>query len=156
MPTLTVRYATPLPPTSATADRKGAVARRLSELTERLLSKKRAVTAVIVEEVAASDWFIGDRSLADLGRGSHHVVVRVTEGTNTKAEKARYIAAVHEAMAGLLGDIRPESYVVVEEVRADAWGFGGETQEHRAVAETLAKEAETELIFDGYRRFGIR
>lgn len=155
MPILTVRYSTPV----ATADagaRKGAVARRLSELTERLLSKKRAVTAVIVEEVAATDWFIGDQSLVDLGRASHHVVVRVTEGTNTKAEKARFIAAVHEGMEALLGSIRPESYVVVEEVRADAWGYGGETQEHRAIAAVLAKDAETALVFDGYRRFGIR
>ena len=95
-------------------------------------------------------------SLAELGQASHRTVIRVTEGTNTKAEKARFVAAVHEGMARLLGPMRPESYVVVEEVRADAWGWGGETQEHRAVAEALAREAETAMVFDGYRRFGVR
>ena len=153
MPSLTITFSSPV---DGPADRKVAVARRLAELTERLLAKKRAVTAITVQEIAASDWFIGDLSLAELGRASHHVVARVTEGTNTKAEKARFIAAVHEGMMRLLGPMRPESHVVVEEVRADAWGYGGESQEHRMVADRLASEAETALVFDGYRRFGNR
>lgn len=153
MPSLTITFSSPV---EGPADRKVAVARRLAELTERLLAKKRAVTAITVQEIAASDWFIGDLSLAELGRASHHVVARVTEGTNTKVEKARFIAAVHDGLAEILGPCRPESYVVVQEVRADAWGFGGETQERRAVVDALAKEAETGSVFDAYRRFGIR
>ena len=153
MPSLTVSYATPLPDA---AGRRAEVARLLTDLTERHLGKSRPLTAVVVSEVGVVDWFVGGRALADLGQASHRVVVRVTEGTNTKAEKARFIAAVHEGMARLLGPSRPESYVVVEEVRADAWGWGGETQERRTVAEALAKEAETALVFDSYRRFGVR
>lgn len=153
MPSLTVAYATPAP---AGPSRKAEVARLLLDLTERLLGKKRALTAITVTEIDPADWFVGGASLAELGRASHHVVVRVTEGTNTKAEKAKYVAAVHDGLARLLGPSRPESYVVVDEVRADAWGFGGETQEHRAVAEKLAAEAETAAVFDTYRRFGVR
>lgn len=153
MPSLDVVYATPTP---GAAGRKAAVASLVLDLTERLLGKKRALTAVTVTEVPAADWFVGGASLADLGQASHRTVVRVTEGTNTKAEKARFVAALHEGMARLLGPMRPESYAVVEEVRADAWGWGGETQEHRAIAEQLAGEAEAALVFDSYRRFGVR
>jgi len=153
MPSLTVAYTTPGPADPA---RKAAIAELLLDLTERILTKKRALTAITVTETPAGDWFVGGASLADLGQASHRVVVRVTEGTNTKAEKARYVAAVHDGLGRLLGPLRPESYVVVEEVRADAWGWGGETQERRAIADQLAKEEETARVFDGYRRFGVR
>jgi len=153
MPSLTVDYSTPR---SEGAALEGEVARLVLDLTVRHLGKKREPTAVTVVERPARSWFVGGVSLADLGQASHRTVVRVTEGTNTKAEKARFVAAVHDGMTRLLGPMRPESYVVVEEVRADAWGYGGETQEHRAVADRLASEAETALVFDGYRRFGIR
>jgi 4-oxalocrotonate tautomerase len=153
MPSLTIAYSTPLAPSPT---RKGEVARLLTELTERHLGKARPLTAVTVAEIAAEDWFVGGRSLADLGQASHHVVVRVTEGTNTKAEKARFLAAVHDGLAHLLGRSRPESYVIVEEVRADAWGYGGETQEYRTVAAKLADESAASQVFDAYRRFGVR
>jgi 4-oxalocrotonate tautomerase len=153
MPSLDVVYATPSP---EAAGRKQAVANLVLDLTERLLGKARAPTAVTVAEVAARDWFVGGASLANLDRASHRTIVRVTEGTVTKAEKARWIAAVHEGMGRLLGPMRPESYAIVEEVRADAWGWGGETQEHRAIATALAGEAEASLVFDAYRRFGVR
>ena len=153
MPSLTVDYAVPQ---GAGAALEAEVARLVLDLTAKHLGKKRALTAVTVAERPARSWFVGGVSLADLGQASHRTVVRVTEGTNTKAEKAGFVAAVHEGMVRLLGPMRPESYVVVEEVRADAWGWGGETQEHRAVAERLAGEAETALVFDSYRRFGVR
>lgn len=153
MPSLTIDYSTPRP---GTASLGAEVAHLLLDLTERHLGKKRALTAISVAERPAATWFVGGASLAELGQASHRTVIRVTEGTNTKTEKARFVAAVHEGMARLLGPMRAESYVVVEEVRADAWGWGGETQERRAVAEALAKEGETALVFDGYRRFGIR
>ncbi|MDK9698373.1 MAG: tautomerase family protein [Siculibacillus sp.] len=153
MPSLTVDFSTPRP---GAATLTAEVASLVLDLTERHLGKKRALTAVSVAERPAATWFVGGASLAELGQASHRTVIRVTEGTNTKAEKARFVAAVHEGMGRLLGPMRPESYVVVEEVRADAWGWGGETQEHRAVAEKLAGEAEAALVFDAYRRFGVR
>lgn len=40
-------------------------------------------------------------------------------------------------MAELLGPLRHESYVHVHDVRADAYGFGGLTQERRYIARRL-------------------
>ena len=40
-------------------------------------------------------------------------------------------------MSALLGDLHKESYIHVNEVAADAYGFGGLTQEHRFIAGKL-------------------
>ena len=64
---------------------------------------------------------------------SFYLDIKVTEGTNTKNEKARYVQAVFEAMGRLLGELAPASYIVIEEVRADAWGYSGQTQEFRYI-----------------------
>jgi len=55
----------------------------------------------------------------------------VVDETNTKAEKARYVAEVFEAFRALLGDLHEESYIYVQDVRPTAYGFGGLTQEYR-------------------------
>jgi 4-oxalocrotonate tautomerase len=59
--------------------------------------------------------------------------VKVTAGTNIKNEKARYIAAVFEALQSLLGNLHPACYIVIHEVPADAWGYQGQTQEARYI-----------------------
>lgn len=153
MPTLTVTFASPI---AGSPTRKAEIACLVTDLVERLLGKRRALAAVTVTEIAAADWWIGGRSLAESGAAAHQVVVRVTQGTNTKAEKARFVAAAHQGLIDLLGPSRPESYVIVEEIPADGWGWGGETQERRSVADALGREEETALVFDAYRRFGIR
>ena len=55
----------------------------------------------------------------------------MTDETNTKDEKAAYIQAVFNSFETLLGDLHPESYIYVQDVRATAYGYGGLTQEHR-------------------------
>ena len=116
-------------------ERDDALARRTAEaaaeLTATLLHKDRALTAVVVEFIEPAHWFIGGRALAAGGPRSYHWLVSITDETNTKAEKARYIAAVHAAMGELLGEVAEHSYVHVADWRASAYGYGGLTQEHR-------------------------
>lgn len=103
----------------------------LLELTSRILGKRRDLTAVVIEYVDPRDWFIAGKSLAQLRKSSFYFDVKVVDETNTKAEKARYVAEAFEAFARLLGDLHHESYVYVQDVRATAYGFGGKTQEYR-------------------------
>jgi len=116
-------------------ERDDALARRTaeaaSELTASLLHKERTLTAVVVEFIEPAHWFIGGRALSDGGARSYHWMVSITDETNTKAEKARYIAAVHAAMGELLGEVAEHSYVHVADLRASAYGYGGQTQEYR-------------------------
>ncbi len=110
-----------------------AVADEVAALTARLLGKAPTVTAVAVDFIPPRYWFIAGKSVAERRQSAFFVDVRISDGTNDKDEKARYIAATFAAMARLLGGADPESYVHVDDVRADAYGYGGVTQERRYI-----------------------
>lgn len=134
MPMITVVYATP----RSTPGLKKAVAATASRLAAEILRKDPRVTAVLVEEASAQDWFCGGQSLTEAGLASFWLDIRVTDGTNTKDEKAAFVAAAFAEMAKLLGPLHEESYCHVNDVRADAYGYAGLTQEHRYVRAKLA------------------
>lgn len=102
-----------------------------AELTGGLLGKDRALTAVSVEFIESAHWFIAGQALRANRPRSYHWYASITDETNTKTEKARYIAAVHAAMGELLGEVAEHSYVHVADLRASAYGYGGRTQEAR-------------------------
>lgn len=116
-------------------DRDDALARQAAaaaaELTAGILHKDRALTAVVIEFIEPAHWFIAGQPLSPAAARSYHWFVSITDETNTKAEKAQYIASVHRAMGELLGDVAEHSYVLVADVRASAYGYGGQTQEFR-------------------------
>ena len=116
---------------------KAEIASAVSDLTARILRKDPRVTAIIVKSVEASDWFAGGQSLAEQSLASFWLDVHVSEGTNTKDEKAAYIAAMFARMGELLGPLHNESYLHVDDVKGDAYGFGGLTQERRYIAGKL-------------------
>ena len=133
MPLITVTYATSRERPSLKAE----IAAAVSELTARILRKDPKVTAVMVKSADAADWFAGGSSLAEQKLASYWLDVHVSEGTNTKDEKAAYLAALFKRMGELLGPLHHESYAHVDEVKADAYGFGGLSQERRYIAGKL-------------------
>ena len=133
MPLITVTYATP----HKTTVSKAAVAAEVSRLSSSILGKDPKVTAVIVSETDPADWFCGGRSLAEHKLASFWLDIHITDGTNTKDEKAAYLAALFQRMGDLLGPLHEESYAHVDEVKGDAYGFGGLTQERRYIAGKL-------------------
>lgn len=104
---------------------------RVARLTQEVLGKRLPVIAITVQYIAAEAWFIGGRSLAELGRSAFHLDISITDETNTKAEKARYLRELHAAMAELRPDLHEVSYVHLIDARAAAYGYGGLTQEYR-------------------------
>ena len=137
MPLITIVYASQRRSLSL----KREIAEAVTALTAQILRKAPKVTAVLVSEADAADWFAGGASLAEQGLASYWIDVHVSEGTNTKDEKAAYLAAVFDRMASLIGPLHPETYLHVDEVRGDAYGFGGLTQERRYVAASLGVPA---------------
>jgi 4-oxalocrotonate tautomerase len=121
-------------PSTALTDRVASV---LTNLTTGILGKKRELTAVVVDHVSPANWSIGAHSLADHDRHSFYLDIKITEGTNTKAEKARYVTEVFRSMEALIGSVHPASYVVIHDLRADSWGYQGATQEFRIVKNQL-------------------
>ncbi len=139
MPLITVTLSSPHPELPA----KAAVAAEVSRLSSTILRKDPKVTAIIVTTVPPEDWFCGGRSLAEQKLASVWLDIHITDGTNTKDEKAAFIAETYAAFGRLLGPLHEESYVHVHDVRDDAYGFGGLTQGRRYIANQLAVPASS-------------
>ncbi len=108
-----------------------AISGILLELTTRILHKKPEVTSIAIDYVDPDDWIVAGHSLTEQGKSSIYFDIKITDETNTKAEKAQYIREAFAAFSKLLGNLHEESYIYVEDVRATAYGYGGLTQEYR-------------------------
>ena len=107
-----------------------AISDMLLELTSSILGKKREVTAITIQFINPDSWVIV-RPLSEQHKSSFYFDIKITDETNTKDEKARYIAEVFAGFAKILGELHEESYIYVEDVRAASYGYGGRTQEYR-------------------------
>ena len=101
--------------------------------TGAILKKAPELTAIAVHYTPREQWFVGGRSLAELGKASFFLDIKVSDETNTAAEKAAYIAAVYADLERLLGELHEVSYIHIDDARPAAWGWGGLTQQYRAV-----------------------
>ncbi|MCE9658909.1 MAG: 4-oxalocrotonate tautomerase family protein [Burkholderiales bacterium] len=114
-----------------TPELRRKIAAMLLELTTRILGKDPRVTSIAIDWVDPADWIVGGLSLAEQGKSSFYFDIKVTDETNTKTEKARYVEEAFAGFAGLLGNLHEESYIHVHDVRAASYGYGGRTQEWR-------------------------
>lgn len=113
------------------AERMAHVAQALTDLTVDLLGKRRELTALTIEVTPEGQWFVGG---APLPGQSYQLDIKVTDGTNTADEKARFIVQVNTTLEDLLGPMAAASYVVVHDVDGRAWGYQGRTQAARRQA----------------------
>lgn len=113
------------------------IATKVSDLTQSHLRKDPSVTAVVVSYVDPRHWFAGGKSLASQQTSSFWLDIKVVDGTNTKQELGAYVDAIFAAFEDILGMVHPESYVLVHEVPAAAYGYGGKTQEFRYISGRL-------------------
>ncbi len=129
MPTLTL-HVTPPP----TADCARELAAALTRLTASILGKRSEVTVVCVHPMRPAQWFVAGTTVAE---PTAVLEISITTGTNTPEQKARF---VHDAHAELQRQLAPQgklaqaSYVIVREVPATDWGYGGRTQHARRLA----------------------
>ncbi|MFA6742121.1 MAG: tautomerase family protein [Arcobacteraceae bacterium] len=98
------------------------------ENTTNILNKRKEVTSVFVEFVSPKSWSIGGKNST-----TFYLDIKITKGTNTKEQKANYIKKCYKDFQELLGEITPASYIVIDEVDGDSWGFEGLTQEYRYI-----------------------
>ena len=126
MPILNVKIAA-----EKSATLTAQVAASLIELTSRVLKKKPEVTAIVITYVSPDDWIIAGVPLSVHGKTSFYFDIKITDETNTKAEKEQYIREAFAEFERLLGNVHDESYIYVQDVRAASYGYGGRTQEYR-------------------------
>ena len=136
MPTLSLKIAPHQNP-----ERHTALGAALTHITAQVLRKNPDVTVVMVENLPATQYCIA-------GRGTAQTVacleIRITAGTNSADEKAQFICQAYaELQRQLCADgstLALASYVVVHELPASDWGYGGITQAERR-AQRLATSA---------------
>lgn len=107
------------------------VAQMLANCTSQILRKKPELTSIAVRYMEPEHWIVGGKSLASQGKSSAYLEIKITDETNTRAEKAAYIQAVYDGLLELMPNLHHESYIHVDDVRAGAYGYGGKTQEYR-------------------------
>ncbi|WP_310627681.1 hypothetical protein [Limnohabitans sp.] len=107
------------------------LAQGLTQLSADVLHKRADVTSVVFQRIAANDWWVG-------GEASDQVLMqldmRITQGTNTEAEKAAFIAQAFDLLLRHFVDgqqLHATSYISVQELPASDWGYGGLTQQQR-------------------------
>ncbi|MDX8481966.1 4-oxalocrotonate tautomerase family protein [Mesorhizobium sp. VK24D] len=114
-----------------------AIAKDITGITAVQLRKDPTITAVAVSYIDPQHWFAGGKSLAEHGTNTFWLDIKVVDGTNTKLELEAYLKAIFDAFGRLLGGVHEESYALVHEVPAAAYGFGGKSQEFRFISGRL-------------------
>ena len=89
------------------------------------------MTSIAIDFVSPAHWYIGGKPLSEQGVESFFFDIRITDETNTKAEKAALwprpaCSAMPAARACARGKL-----IHVHDVRAASYGYGGKTQEWR-------------------------
>lgn len=105
-----------------------ALANQLTALTACVLHKCPEVTVVMIDDLPAARFCVD-------GQASEQTIacleISITAGTNTAIEKQAFVQEAHALLRKLLGDLHEASYVIVRELPASDWGFGGLTQAQR-------------------------
>ncbi|NJS36072.1 MAG: 4-oxalocrotonate tautomerase [Brachymonas sp.] len=128
MPTLNLRLAPLLNPPVY-----DSLAAKLTALTAKVLHKRPEVTIVMIDDLPAARFCAG-------GAASEQAIacleINITAGTNTAVEKQAFVSDAHALLRQLLGDLHEASYVIVRELPAENWGYGGMTQAQRKLLKT--------------------
>lgn len=107
----------------------------LTQLMASVLGKVAHLTVVQVRESPdRSLWSVGGQPLTD-AEWCASLQVAITEGTNSLPQHSDFLAAAHELLQATMG-CPPSAplYIVLHNVPAAHWGYGGHTQASRRVA----------------------
>ncbi|MEO7976093.1 hypothetical protein [Flavobacterium sp.] len=110
----------------------------ISSLTKQILNKKPEVTVITVSFIPDYLWFINSESLAELKMNSFFLTIKISDSTNLKDDKAKYIEALHAELSLVVGNVHPVSYTAIEEMKADAYGYDGLTIEYKIISNKIS------------------
>lgn len=110
-----------------TAEAAQRLAEGATRLMAEVLGKKAELTSVLVEAPSVSAWTIG----AMAQPRAAHLEALVTQGTNSAEEKRAFLRRAMDLLTTELGTLPDATYVVVRDVPADDWGYGGRSQADR-------------------------
>lgn len=123
MPHVTISVVGPEP----TKQQKVELFAKITDLMVEVLGRTRKLVTISVGSWPVSAWAVGGEPLAGPGFKGVHAIIRLVEGTSTDQQKARMIEEVSAVLRTILGEPVLPLYVVIDDVPATAWGYGGQT-----------------------------
>lgn len=117
-------------PDTLTEAVRGELAADATRLLADLLGKRAEVTVVRIVATPAEQWFVAGGPLPQLGRAAF-AEVKITRGSNSEPDKARFLAELHRLLAERLAPMSAPTYAVIHEVPGGDWGYDGLTQAGR-------------------------
>ena len=133
MPVLQLKVSPPQHP-----ETYASLAEALTRLSAEHLGKKPELTVVLIDELLAGRWRVNSQVV---DTATFYLEISIGTGTNTTAEKDAFIAAAYDEVQRQIGrgqPLEPASYVVVRELAATDWGYGGQTYQARRLAREAA------------------
>ncbi|AXH15912.1 tautomerase family protein [Malaciobacter mytili] len=107
-------------------DKEASILELIVSKTKQILKKDEKVTSVLLEKVPFNNWYINKKN-----EFTFFLEIKITKDSNTKEEKALYIKEIFEGFKALNIKINKASYVLIDEIAGNSWGYGGITQEYR-------------------------
>lgn len=119
-----------LTPDALTEARRAELAAGATRLLADILGKRPEVTVVRIVATPADQWFAAGGPLPRLGRAAY-ADLKITRGTNTEAEKARFLAELHRLLDEAAGPMSAPTYTVIHEIAGTDWGYDSLSQAER-------------------------
>ena len=124
MPFISIKIAGP----TLTPEQIKMLQMQTTALMAEVLHKKAELTAVSIEQGPATGWSVGAKAVPVAA----HLEAAITAGTNSADEKARFIAEAARMLKSVLSaELSLATYVVLQDIPADSWGYDGLTQAAR-------------------------
>lgn len=128
MPYINIRIAATLE-----NEQKQALYKKTTFLMNTVMRKRREVTVVHIQESKTEQWSTNAEQLSVNDPIGVYVDIKVTQGTNTPEEKKEMISQTIKMLQEVIGTIQEASYVVIDDIPGDSWGYNGKTQAMRAL-----------------------
>ncbi len=104
------------------------LSRGMSDAMSAVAGKRREVTAVRIAADPSRLWSINGEEAT---RATAYLNIKITQGTNSGEEKAQLLRTMRDLLNRVLGEQAEASYIVIDEVPAENWGYDGASQAAR-------------------------
>lgn len=129
---------------SITENEATEIAQRSTRIMGEILEKDTSLTAVAITKIEKQHWFINNTSLSNNKTESALVNVKISQNSNSTAQKSAAISAFYSLLDEIAGPLDNTSYVALEELPITDWGYGGKTQAARKTKRTETGAVDTE------------
>jgi 4-oxalocrotonate tautomerase len=114
----------------------------IMDIIVKIMGRDRNFTVITVDELDASNWFIGGQPISKTGQTHGNLIyveIKISKGTSNPDQMLEVIKAGRALVDRVLGTSDVTNYFVINELNPDGWGFDGITMTERNKLERQRK-----------------